>query len=439
MYIANWMFQPEWVLERFLNPKAYVLLLGMVNLCLVAFIIGYVIARHGRSHAKVPCWSKSSDNGGNLGWQAVHIEFVGVTLAAVAFLGLIVFVALSGGATLFYSQPHGSGGAWQETSAYLYKLPMFMFPAGLLLLAHRVSGGRLSPLGFVALWGTMAYLVLEAIVFGNRGDTIRLFFMAAIPLILLQTISRSLASIIMLAAVVVLGAVLVFPYLRDSLHFGSNTPIAQAVASLSGENYHDNVSGNELFFAAAAIYGGYQTEFVRFGYDWLYPIFNFIPRTLVPNKLEILAAWGFGIDYGSIVEKWGGYTLAVGSAPGGLTESFLQLSWAAPLAWLLLGFVGGRLRNGLDEGCSVIRAGYYFAYLSGLVYWATQGFGPLFDQFLYIGVPIAATGALGLLTGAAPPRYRRVTETWEEGWMTKKRLGRKLSAMGKPEARGGNG
>lgn len=376
VYVLNYVSKPRWVVDRFLALDGYRTLLILAVICLYAFVIGYELGFR-QAQTRKPRLSSQK-----------LVEVWSLVLLAVAFSGLAVFVVESGGLVAFFGAIHGTGGAWDETSAYLYNLPLFMFPGVYLLLAQWSQTRRLSVVGRIALAATLAYIVFQAVVFGNRGDTIRFCLMIGLGVLGFRRSSRMTSLAIMLVAGACVVAVLIFPYVRDALHLGATREIKESLENaLDSDSINADVSGDELFYAAGVIVAVEKFGFYTYGLGWLIPILNFVPRAVWPGKHNFFAAC-CSFDVIGAVQRVAGYEVAGGSAYTGLVDGFIQWWWFSPFIWMLFGFWGGRWFRRLVDAPDVFIVGYVFAFDTALVYWVTQDFRAAFYPLLFIAVPI---------------------------------------------------
>ena len=128
------------------------------------------------------------------------------------------------------------------------------------------------------------------------------------------------------------------------------------------------------------------TDTGDFGFGWLVNLVKFVPRFLWPTKHQVFGQWF--INPVTLAEKTTRWSVAFGSAPGGVADAFVRFSWLAPIVWFLFGVWGGRLRKKALKSRSVLSVGYLMAYLIGLIYWITQDFSGAFAGWLYFVVPL---------------------------------------------------
>jgi hypothetical protein len=389
LYILNYLAKPAWEIARFLRPDAYLLLLALAAFDLVAFLLGYELARRfpppERRATVIP---------------PGMLRLWSLALIVIGFTALAVFVAASGGFSAYYGAPHGSGGAWEESTAYLYSLPQFLFPAAYLLLAQRLTGQRTSVLANMLLIVTLGCLVFQAVVFGNRGDTIRICLILGVTYLALRPPRPGNVLAVGLLGVISLVAVLVLPYLRSTLHLGAEGDIREALAVIvDADAVQPEDSGDELFLAAGLVQGVERLGLFEWGMRWVLVFVNFVPRFWWPEKHAYFASWL--VDAFEVAGRGTGYAVTPGAAWGGVADGFLQIGWASPLAWLALGAVGGRLWVRIRSGRDVLSVGYFIGFMISIVYWITQDFLAGFNNWFFFFMPVWGIGLLARWTRPA--------------------------------------
>jgi hypothetical protein len=389
--IGSRLGEPPWAVARFLDPDHYSRYLVLSVLATAAFALGFsggraLPLRAAEPAGEPPAWTLRA-------WAALVV--LGGLLAQA------VFVARSGGFTAFYSAQHGNAGAWEETSAYLYLLPLSLFPALYLLCADRLrnrdQGKAIGLLTATAL----AFLLFQGIVFGNRADVIRLVLIGGSLFLLFREPSRANLLAAGLLAVMGLAVVSVLPMLREALHLGAEVSVAEALAR--GAEVNPDVTGNTLFFAAAVVGVADAKGVLDGGFAWLYPFVGMVPRALWPGK-PYVGAWS--IPYDGLIQPFIDWELALGSAPTGVADAFLRFGWLSPLAWLVLGGVGGRLWRRCLERRTILSVGLLIGYLLALVYVVLQDYVAAFYQWMFFVAPLgglAALQRLAALLGAGAP------------------------------------
>jgi hypothetical protein len=246
LYVASYYFTSDHDRDAFMTIDGYFNLLLLAVLAEYAVWAGFVLGCAAATRRELPFHQPT------VCWYAVALIATGLAARAV-------FIQKSGGFLAFFGAPHGAGGIWVDTSAYLYALSTLMFPAMCLLGGMWVRDGLPGALPRVAFCAAFLYSAFEAFVFGNRGDTIRLFLLLLLPPLFLARRLHVSRRSILTATAVALGVVLLFPYLREALYLGAEKSLVQAVSDVFAEPTvsldQSKVTGQELFYAAALVEG----------------------------------------------------------------------------------------------------------------------------------------------------------------------------------------
>jgi hypothetical protein len=396
LYVASYYFVDGHDRDAFLTVDGYLSLLLVAVLACYAFWTGFILGRGARAPRERPC------HGQTVRWYAI-------ALIGIGFVSQAAFIAKSGGFGAFYGAPHGAGGVWAGTSAYLYALSGLMFPAMCLLCAIFVREGvpgLLAPLTFLA---ALAYGAFQAFAFGNRGDTIRLFLMLLLPPLFLAGRLHVRRRSVLLATTVALTAVLLFPHLREALHPGAEKSLVQVVSEVFVDDAislgHSKVTGHELFYAAAVVEAASEQQTHDYGFAWIYPFINLVPRAWWPDK-PYAADWS--INQPGLVRLHAGWIVADGAASTGIADTFLGFSWLSLVVWLAFGWWGGVTWARATTTNSVTDVAYLWAFLVIAVYFVTQGYHAAWHACLYYMIPIWFLSFL-VPTMAGRPEVGQVT------------------------------
>jgi hypothetical protein len=376
LYIASYRFVDDHDRDAFLTVDGYLSLLLLAVLACYAFWSGFLLGRSAASPRQRPCHDQT-------------VRWYALALIGVGFAAQVAFIARSGGLSAFYGAPHGAGGAWADTSAYLYALSSFMFAAMCLLCALFVRQGLPGLFAPMIFGAALIYSAVQAFVFGNRGDTIRLFLLLLLPPLFLAGRVRVRRRTILLATTVAVTAVLLFPYLREALYPGAEKPLAQAVGQIFVEDAvglsDANVTGHELFYAAALVEAAAEQDAYHYGFGWIYPFVNLVPRAWWPDK-PYGSEWS--INRARLVQQHAGWTVAGGAAATGIADAFFAFSRFSIAVWLAFGWWGGMIWARAASTDSVIDVASLWAFLMIAVYFVSQGFAAAWHAWLFHMVPI---------------------------------------------------
>jgi hypothetical protein len=397
LYVFGYISAPEEMNRWFMEPDAYLLLLIVCVLSVYAFIFGHALGQR----------RPISENIHTAQHKQIPLAYCFAVLA-VAYAAQIYFIAVSGGPIKYFSAVHGTAGAWAETTAYIHALPNFMFPMVFVLFARRRFGLARNPFEATALWTTVGVLAFEAIMFGNRGDTIRFVLIFGITLVFVGNWRPSRLTLLVPISAA-FATVLIFPFVRDALYLGANRDLGKAVIEAAEGIASSTTSGNErvrfrreetgsnLYLSAAMIKATNESLDIDYGFGWLANVVGFVPRAFWPEKHEVMARW-FKSDLAvaeDAVKKWG---VIRGASTGGISDAFIRLWWFAPLIWMLFGYWGARQRKKAQHKPTIFSVGYFVSYMIALTYWVTQDGIAMFAGWFFFVLP--------LLVAALIPRSR---------------------------------
>jgi hypothetical protein len=341
-----------------------------------AFWTGFILGSGAAAPRARPCHEQT-------------VRWYAIALIGIGFVAQAAFIQKSGGFGAFYGAPHGAGGAWADTSAYLYSLTSFMFVALCLLSAMLVRQGLAGWFARIVFMAALACAAFQTFVFGNRGDAIRLFLLLFLPPLLLAGRVRVRRPAVLLATGATLAAVLLFPHLREAVHLGAGKSLARAVSAAFVDQAvsldPSRITGQELFYAAAVIEAASAQSTHDYGVRWIYPFVNLVPRAWWPDKPN---RQDWSINQAGLVQQHAGWTVANGAAATGVADAFLGFSWLSMAVWLAFGWWGGLIWARATTTNSVIDVGYLWAFSMIAVYFVSQGFGAAWHAWLFSMVPI---------------------------------------------------
>jgi hypothetical protein len=311
---------------------------------------------------------------------------LGVWLVVGGGLGWWHFLSLSGGFFEYYGALHGQTGAWKETTAYVYGTIYLLF-GGALVLVWVYSRGKLTLWGGGVLAVVLAFLLFDAWITGSRGHVLRLALLTCVYIAFWSRgVRRSRLAVGALLSVLPVVFV-VLPFFRSSSFIGAETSLSDAFAlaidAVAGKS--EAGPGHEVVFAAGLVEAASIEGAFDFGYLWLHPIVNMVPRAWWPEKPYVAE---FSIDEFLLVWRALGWIPPDGAAPTGLADAFVRFWWLSPLAWAGFGSVGGHLFKRARSRKDVRSVSYFFCYLVGLIYMLTQGFNAAVYAAMFMAVPL---------------------------------------------------
>ena len=340
---------------------------------------------------------------------AARVRLVRAAMA-LATLGLVAWIYQiigAGGLFAVYGRPYGW--FWAE-SGYLYEAFQFGLPGALLLLLAR-SGFRLRPCDLVWIGIGLLPLLGHGLLGARRGPT----FMALVGVGVMWYLARARRPRLGAALLGGLAVGLLLLFLlanRDRIYLG-----AEAEFTGAGEAYTFEVGpGNEFVFGAAAAVNADALDSFRWGRRYLMVLLvRPIPRSLWPTKFADAARVlrirntekdPLRTDFTSSM----GWTGAIGSAPGGLFDLWIEFWWAYLFALFAVGWgFGSAYRRALSLGgfwmalYALMTALSIYFVMQGLVAFAFRAL--LLGAVMWLGWRYAM--GFGVLARAArtyPPR-----------------------------------
>ena len=329
-------------------------------------------------------------------WSPSTLFRWGLFTASAGFVLFFIFILRSGGVQHFYSEPHGTAGAWETNTAYLYMSPKWL-----------LSGAVLMMLGTVKLrntWATriaiapLAVIYAHAILTGGRGP----FFAATACWFAGACLAKKrippLSKALLLLAFTALGVALLLGY-RNFLHLGDgpreapslSTALAAPVTLDDSARAQRN-TGMEFIYHALTIDTVDATQKYQLGAHWIYTVtVHLIPRVIWPDKPYTFTGWGITSDD---IAAHTGVTIAGGAAAGLVGETYRNLGLFACLLLYALGKLTRRLYIQAWDADSPFATHAYVILYSLSLYLFAQGIEAVIAQYLYALAPVAALALL---------------------------------------------
>ncbi len=378
-YILDYYLTDHYEHQLYFSTTGYIVLVLLAILAYLGFSCGFALGTTIRVRRAPP-----------IHWGA--LAMYSSALILIGLVGKLVFIMISTGSLVaYYSAPHRTAGAWLETSGYLTGLPNFVWPGAVLMMASLLYSGWPMFLGCAVVFVSLASYAFEALLFGNRGDTISLFLTLVMLPMLIKDWFLKCRMRLFLSGGIVLVTILAFPYFRDALYLGSEQSVADAAEALMSResvvpDSYNGMSGDELLLGAALVDVASRYGIYDLGKGWIQPLMNFVPRGIWPDK-PYYADWSFSV-YNVLPPYYPGWIIPPGTFPTGLADAFVRFSWFSIGAWFIFGLWGGRVwRRAVATG-GVLEVALLWSYLMLAVYFVTQDFKEAWDWWLYNTVPV---------------------------------------------------
>jgi hypothetical protein len=386
MYVIGYWTLDPMTSERYLSKAGYTKVLVLAILTVAAFWCG--------ARSSKPPTRRGRETPQNLA------SALGAALIVLGGVVWMYFVSLSGGFSEYYSAIHGSAGVWTQTTAYIYCAVYLLF-SGCAVLAWVQAQGRLGLPGLALLGGAVGYLIFDAWMTGSRGYVLRLGLLFCVYLLFwrrpqVARTGRSGRSQMLVVTILVLLPVLfvVLPLFRSASHLGAEHSLVDALVAVveTATLRKEAGPGHEVVFAAGLVQAAWEQNAIDYGYLWLHPLVNVVPRIWWPEKPYVAE---FSFDEFLLIGSNFGWMPTDGAAPTGLADAFVRFSWLSPLVWVLFGWMGARLFQRARLRRDLKSVSYFFCYLVGLSYMVTQGFTAAVYATLFMALPLSVSFAVG--------------------------------------------
>jgi hypothetical protein len=288
---------------------------------------------------------------GLTGAARVRLVRAAVALATLGLIAWIYMIIYSGGLYAVYGHPYGWFGA---DSGYVGEAYQFGLPGALLLLLVR-SGCRLRRWDVVWIGIALLPLLGHGLLGARRGPTfIALVGVGAMWYLVRARRPRLGAALLGGLAV---GLLLLFLLAnRNHIYLGSEL----AFTGTGAAHTFEVESGNEFVFGAGAALNAESLDSFMWGRRYLVALLvRPIPRALWPTKYADAARF-LNIPSIDHIEKDAqltdftstiGWSGAIGSAPGGIFDLWIEFGWAYLFALFAVGWGFGRIyRKALSQG-----------------------------------------------------------------------------------------
>lgn len=321
-----------------------------------------------------------------------HEEFHQYLLAAFILLVIgiaakVIFVQVSGGFASMYGAAHGEGKIF--TTAYLYKMPEILFSAFSLFLILRFRYRKYFKFRHsMALFCLLAFLLFDAVVGSSRGDLLRIALALIIPIVTYRSLSMLQKNRLLIVGSLAVMAMVLAPYVRNSVYLGSDLSFVDAVSTADVLSVRDDYStghvyleGKHTIFAANIVGAVVSDPQPNFGFRWVFPIVNLVPRTLWPDK-PYRYEWVY--DFYDSYSDYSRVPMPSGAYPGGMVTSFSEFWILAPLIWIAMGCLGAIIRSRALSTKNVKDTILFYAFSVAFVQFLLQDFIQGAFTFIYL-------------------------------------------------------
>jgi hypothetical protein len=357
-------FTQEQLLRR-LSSEDILLFGGITGLSLLAYYAGWAIARSRRrspppTPAQPPSWR----------YDAGRLFDCGISLSVV---GLVMYV-------LTYKQ--------YTLTGYLLDLPHLWIIGAVMILQALVLRPRhlLAGLGGISL--ALVHPIHSFFSYGQRGDVIRLAFVAMVPFLAAgKRPSRPLVLITgALLALVLSALALTRPLVNGDQGGNRIDALLEKGPAFFLENDGKLTGGEEWYFGAAAV----KTARMSGQFGWGRVFLVALPLRFLPKEWFL---WKYDYYYNHIsfnrmeVAAYTGVKVPPGAAPTGFAEGFVEFWWFFPLFWGLLGYGHQRLFARTRQRSDLLSHAIFVATGISLSYLMTQEILFAVMNLLYTALP----------------------------------------------------
>jgi hypothetical protein len=259
------------------------------------------------------------------------LTIVGIVLGCIGVGAWGITIINVGGFTDAFSQAYSGG--WDD-SGYVRDASLLMFPSFLLILCAATRTGILRIAYIPLLVFFIGPWVLQAALTARRGPT----FMISTIITMGWYLTRRKRPSLVVAAVT--GATVGFLMLflvtnRQNIHLGSDASLTTDVSSI----VEKPDTGNEYIYGTGAILASEQVQKFYWGRRMLAQVvIRPIPSAVWPTKYEDfgLPELNHNAGTGEGFAEALGWEGAVGSAPGIISDLWLEFRWLnLPALWIL--------------------------------------------------------------------------------------------------------
>lgn len=295
-----------------------------------AFLFGCLAASWGIRRVAGPRPFRISET------ASTRLVIGGTIVGAVGLVSWMITIHNVGGFVNAFSQSHAGG--WDD-SGYVRDSSLLLYSALILI----ISAGSLRGLGGVQFGLAALFampLLTQALLGARRGPTFAVVLVIAMSWLFYRNVRPSVLATLVCG--VGLGYLILFLITnRNSIHLGSDFEFSTDVTAPVAETD----TGNEYIYGTGAVLASEHLGKHYWGRRYLAQVMvRPIPSAIWPNKYadfgvpELLENAGTGAGIADTM-GWAG---AVGSAPGIVSDLYMEMAWFAIPFLALLGFCYGR-------------------------------------------------------------------------------------------------
>lgn len=331
----------------------------------------------------------------------IRLLWGGAIAGGLGLLCWVISIVNVGGFVNAFSRSYGGG--WDE-SGYVRDGAILML-AGVVLVNAAISVGRVRIISILLLIASGTPWLVQALLTARRGPTFTFCVMAGASWFLYRN-KRPPVVLATLSGLVLGYSIMFLVANRNNIHLGSDFNMDGDVAAVAEAPN----TGNEFVYGTGAVIGAEKREHYYWGRRYLAQVaVRPIPSAIWPTKYadfgvpELLQNAGTGEGISDAL----GWVGADGSAPGIISDLFLEFWWLSVPVFGFMGYGYAYLwrKAVLDGGPWITQYAIFFA-LS--IYLVMQTMEAVIFRSVVLSVPIWLTWNWALAK-TKPARRRTMT------------------------------
>lgn len=398
-FIYGWMplkLNSGHALESFFQSGQLVFVQTLNVIGILCFVIGCLSVG-----CRIP---ESERRESPLSWDGARVLVNGgVVLGTIGVVAWAISIANVGGFYNAFSKPYSGG--WDD-NGYIRDASMLMFPAFILIATAGLRFG-VRPFHMVCLVTFITPWIVQAFFTARRGPTTIIAIVVAMSYYLNR--HRRPPMLVTGAAGLALGSLLLFLVTnRGRLYLGSDFDVTTDVSDM----VEKPDAGNEYIYGAGALLSAEQRQNFYWGRRYFAQVLvRPIPSAIWPTKyIDVgLPELGFNAGTGEGFAETLGWEGANGSAPGLISDLWLEFRWLAlPLLWVFGRTYGYVWRRAVTDGGAWIAQYVVLSALS--IYFVMQTMEAVIFRFLILSIPIWSIWARAGSKPIPAHRFQRVPQ-----------------------------